>query len=246
MTVTVVIPCYNEEAYVGRLLQDLTKQTVQPEAVIVADCHSEDKTVNVAQTFAKQLPLRIVQSPYRSAAAARNTGADAAKTDFLLFLDADMRLPPAFLAKLKRRAQTKQVDFVSPRLKTEGRHPVDHLLVWFINLWTHFYHMLIRRHAAGVGGAMLIKRETHYAIGKYNPRLREFDDIDYMRKMWKHKISFAYARNAVTTTSNRRLVRQGRFATLLQSLSDHHFLVRRFVRPLMKKLGIKPHWSDLD
>src|SRR5580698_3542279 len=97
MTLSVVIPCYNEEHYVGKLLEDLTKQTVQPDFVFVVDCHSKDKTVRVAKSFSNQLPLTVLMAPYRSAASARNTGADAATTDYLLFLDADMRIEPNFI-----------------------------------------------------------------------------------------------------------------------------------------------------
>jgi len=246
MTVSVIIPCFNEENYVGKLLKDLSKQTSKPSAIYVVDCQSKDKTVAVAQSFVGKLPLSVLQSPYRSAAAARNAGAEAAKTDFLLFLDADMRLTPTFIERLLHTATAKKADFVSPRLHIEGRHPVDHAVMRGLNLWNHYYHMGIRRRAGGVGGAMLIRSKTHSAIGGYNPLLREFDDIDYMVKMWKHNVSFAYARGAVATTSNRRFTRQGRLVSLIQGLSEHHFLVRHVVRPVMKKVGIKPYWHDLD
>ena len=246
MTVAVVIPCLNEEHYVGKLLEDLAKQNTKPNEVFVVDCHSKDGTVRSAKGFVHQLPLSVLQSPYRSAAAARNTGADVAKTDFVLFLDADMRIKPDFIERLVNKASAKQVDFVSPRLSIEGHHPFDHLIVWCLNFWNYFYHMILRRHAGGVGGAMLIKRSAHKAIGGYNPKLREFDDIDYMMKMWKHGTSFAFCWKAAATHSNRRFVKQGRLISVIQGLSEHHFLVRRVVRPIMKGLGIKPQWHDLD
>jgi glycosyltransferase involved in cell wall biosynthesis len=89
MTISIVIPCYNEEKYVGKLLEDLSRQTLKPTSVFVVDCDSGDKTTEIVQRFLKQLPLQLFRSTYRSAAAARNTGANASKTDYLLFLDAD-------------------------------------------------------------------------------------------------------------------------------------------------------------
>lgn len=238
MTIAVIIPCLNEEQYIGKLLEDLTKQNAKPNEVFVVDCDSKDRTVKVAEQFMNQLPLSVFQSPYRSAAAARNTGADAAKSDFLLFLDADMRIKPDFIERLMNKASSERVDFVSPRLKTESHHPVDHLVMWGLNFWNYFYHMLLRKHVGGVGGAMLIKKSTHEAIGGYNPKLKEFDDIDYMMKMWKHKVSFAFCWKAAANHSNRRLVEQGRLATIIQGFSEHHFLVRHVVRPIMKKLEL--------
>lgn len=131
MAVTVVIPCYNEENYLGRLLQDLTVQTQSPDAVIVVDCHSRDKTVGVARSFSKSLNrLQILQAPCRSAASARNTGAAAATTDYLLFIDADMRLPSDFLFQITKRARDKHSDWVAGKLKSEGHHPIDHIVCW--------------------------------------------------------------------------------------------------------------------
>jgi glycosyltransferase involved in cell wall biosynthesis len=247
MTTAIVIPCYNEQDYVGKLLEDLTRQTRKPDAVFVVDCDSEDKTVAVARGFSKRLPLKVLQSNYRSAAAARNTGADAAQTDYLLFLDADIRIKPSFIATLVDKADLKQVDFVTPRIGSDGHHPLDHLFAWSLNCWVYFYRMLISHKPSGVaGGAMLIRRSTHKAIGGYNPRLREFDDIDYIHRMQKHHISYAFAWQAKAVASNRRLVRQGRLATVLQTIPDNYLLTRRIIRPVMKLLGIKPKWHDLD
>jgi glycosyltransferase involved in cell wall biosynthesis len=247
MTLSVVIPCYNEEHYVDKLLGDLTQQTTMPDSVFVVDCHSKDKTIKVAQRFSNKLPLSVLTAPYRSAASARNMGADAAKTDYILFLDADMRIAPDFVGSLKNRAISKQVDFVTPRLKIEGHHPADILFAWILNLWVYFYRMVARRQASGTaGGAMLISNKAHHVIGGYNPKLREFDDIDYIHRMWKHHITSSFDWRAVAVASNRRSSEQGRFATILQSIPDDYFLARHIVRPVMKKLGIKPKWHELN
>jgi glycosyltransferase involved in cell wall biosynthesis len=246
-TLSVVIPCYNEEHYVGKLLEDLTKQSAVPESVFVVDCHSSDKTVKAASKFLHQLPLTLLQSSYRSAASARNTGADAAATDFLLFLDADMRIKPNFVAQLKNTAMQKRVDVVAPRLKIEGHHLLDNLFVWNYNLWIYFYRLVLGRPAPGTaGGAMLIKRSSHHTMGGYNPKLREFDDIDYVHRMWKHKISFYFDWKPAAVTSNRRQLEQGRLATFMQSIPEDYILTRRVLRPLMKKLGIAPKWHGLN
>jgi glycosyltransferase involved in cell wall biosynthesis len=246
MLVSVIVPCHNEENYVGLLLHDLTEQTHRPDAVYVVDCQSEDKTVKIANRYAKELPLKTLQSPYRSAAAARNTGAAAAQTDFLLFLDADMRIGPHFIANLIHKATTDGVDFVTPRLRAEGHNPLDHLFAWSLNLWVYGYRMVISHKASGVaGGAMLIKRSAHEAIGGYDPKLREFDDIDYIHRMQKHHLSYAFAWQAAAVHSNRRIKEQGRMATALQAVPEHYFIARYVVRPLMRKLGIKPKWHDV-
>ena len=246
MSVTVIIPCYNEEKYVGLLLQDLVAQTQQPDEIIVVDCHSSDSTVTVAKGFTKSIKLSILEAPYRSAASARNTGADGTDSDYLLFIDADMRLPADFVLQIMKRAATKHSDFVAAKMRSEGHHPIDHMVCWSINFSIYALHMKLRRHPAGVGGAMLVSHRLHNLIGGYSPQLREFDDIDYFMRMWKHPVSFTYARKAVAITSARRPREQGRLNSILQGMSDHHIFVRLFIRPLMKKKGILPKWHGLD
>jgi len=246
MTVTVVIPCYNEEGYVGHLLQDLTGQSQRPDAVIVADCHSNDATVSEARRFSKRLNLKILQSPYRSAAAARNTGADVATTDYLLFIDADMRLPQDFIYQITKRAHDKRCDWVAAKLKSESHSLIDHIVYWGVNLSTYGYHMAYKRRPAGTAGALLVRRKLHNLIGGYTPGLREFDDVDYFMRMWKHKVTYAYARKAVARTSIVRHNDHGKLLRVLQGVSAHIFFGKYLIRPMMKVFGIKPKWHELD
>jgi glycosyltransferase involved in cell wall biosynthesis len=244
MSVTIIIPCLNEEGYITRILTDIVQQTVKPEAIFVVDCQSIDQTVQEAQTFKSKMPLTILQSPYRSAAAARNTGAKAAKTDYLLFIDADMMIPDDFVERLNDCTQKKQLDFVSPHFISEGKHPWDRFIVWTFNITTEIIYMRLMKRPAGIGGAMYIRKSLHDSIGGYDSSMREFDDLDYCRRLALVKPTYAYARRAIAIISNRRAVKQGRFNTFLQTLPDTYYLVRLIVRPLMKILKIEPKWND--
>lgn len=106
--------------------------------------------------------------------------------------------------------------------------------------------MTYKKRPAGAGGALLVSRKLHNLIDGYDAHLREFDDVNYFMRAWDYPVSFAYAKRAVAITSNRRHKEQGRLALILQGMSDQHFLVRHFVRPLMKKLGIQPKGRELD
>ncbi len=246
MSISVIIPAYNEEDYIGKLLEDLTHQTNKPEQVIVADCSSEDGTVVTVLKFTDVLPLEIVNTQIRSAASARNSGASATQSDYLLFIDADMRIRDNFVEKMVSHTEGKGADFVSPRFRAESRHPIDALVVWYINLWIRFYHMFMRRRAMGIGGALLIRKSKHDAIGGFNPEKREFDDIDYCWRLNKEGVTFTFAWEAIAITSSRRFDEQGRLKTIIQGLPDNHLLVRKIVRPSMKRLGVEPKWKDKD
>jgi GT2 family glycosyltransferase len=91
-TVSVVIPVYNAVETLGDQLEALCRQTYRGEwEVIVADNGSTDGSREVATRFLARLPnLRILDASSRpGAAAARNIGASVAKSDLLVFCDAD-------------------------------------------------------------------------------------------------------------------------------------------------------------
>lgn len=57
---SVIIPTLNEEKFLPNLLTSLSEQTEESFEVIVVDGKSKDKTVAVAESFKKKLPLRVI------------------------------------------------------------------------------------------------------------------------------------------------------------------------------------------
>lgn len=85
--VSVIITTKNEEEVIGRLIQSITRQTFKNIEIILVDNNSEDKTLEIA----KKMGVRVYSfGPERSAQ--RNFGAQMAKGEYFLFLDADMEL----------------------------------------------------------------------------------------------------------------------------------------------------------
>ena len=94
MTVSVIIPTYNEAKYIGNCLSSLERQTFKAKEIIVIDDGSTDKTVEALSEF------RILRQAHQGAGAARNLGAKHAIGDILVFVDADMEFSPQFLDEL--------------------------------------------------------------------------------------------------------------------------------------------------
>lgn len=88
--VSVIITSKNEVDVIGKLLKSIIKQTYKKLEVILVDNHSTDNTLKIAKSFKK---VKIYQwGPERSAQ--RNYGAKVSSGEYLLFLDADMKLLP--------------------------------------------------------------------------------------------------------------------------------------------------------
>jgi glycosyltransferase involved in cell wall biosynthesis len=102
--VSIIIPCYNEEATIRLVLEALLQQTFPLEQmeVIIADGMSTDQTRAEIEAFREEHPtlnLRIVDNPKRDIPAALNTAIAAAKGEIVVRLDAHALPYPEYVAR---------------------------------------------------------------------------------------------------------------------------------------------------
>ncbi len=92
--ISVVIPTYNEEKFLPKLLESLKVQTYKgPYEVIVVDNNSTDKTSEIAQSMG----ARVIKEKKQGYAHACNAGFYGAKADIIARADADYVLPKTWL-----------------------------------------------------------------------------------------------------------------------------------------------------
>jgi glycosyltransferase involved in cell wall biosynthesis len=89
--VSVIIPCYNQGAFVGEAIQSVLAQSHQHYEIIVVDDGSTDNSATVIRRYPSVLYIRQANL---GLAAARNRGLEAATGEYLVFLDADDRVWP--------------------------------------------------------------------------------------------------------------------------------------------------------
>ncbi|MCL5670947.1 MAG: glycosyltransferase, partial [Acidobacteria bacterium] len=102
---SVIIPTYQRAAVLAETLDALGRQTTLDFEVIVVSDGSDQETSDLARTYKAAFPLRWIFNPQNQGqASARNTGAAAAESDILLFLDDDTTpLPGCVEQHLRRR-----------------------------------------------------------------------------------------------------------------------------------------------
>jgi glycosyltransferase involved in cell wall biosynthesis len=96
LTVSVVIPAYNVEGYVGDAVRSALHQTYPLEEIVCVDDGSTDGTLEVLRHLESQHPERIqvLTGPNQGASAARNRGMAKTTGEYIQFLDADDILLP--------------------------------------------------------------------------------------------------------------------------------------------------------
>ena len=94
--VSIIIPCYRQEAYLGEAVRSALDQTYPHLEIIVVDDGSPGDVAGVVAPFPGVKLIRLFNS---GAAVARNRGMAEAAGSYLLFLDADDRLLPDAVAR---------------------------------------------------------------------------------------------------------------------------------------------------
>ena len=97
---SVVVPAYNEAAYLGRALDSLQHQDYGGTyEIIVVDNNSTDSTADIAARHG----VRVVREPQQGVCAARQRGADCARGEIIISTDADTTQPRDWLRTIDAR-----------------------------------------------------------------------------------------------------------------------------------------------
>ncbi len=196
--ISVIIPTLEEEKYLPLLLKDIKKQTVQPEEIIVVDARSKDKTVEIA----KRKDAKVIITK-KGVSHQRNLAAKKARGDWLLFIDADMRLPDKDTIK-KMIPNNNDTVAVVPRMTVEEKHRSLHHRVFTEpgNIIARFFP-----HHTARGGCLLVQRAAFKRIGGFNVGMAVSEDLDLGRRIARvGRVQYA---NVTVHESNRRYARHG-------------------------------------
>lgn len=206
---SIVIPTYNEEAYLPQLLRSIQAQTYKEYEVVVADAHSKDRTREIAI----ELGARVVDGGMPSAG--RNKGAAAANGDLVLFLDADVVLPDVkfleeTIAEFDKRglgAATCAVDPMSERVIDKVMHSTFNYFMWVTQAFVP--------HAPGF--CIFAKKIVHDAISGFDEEIKLAEDHDYVGRAAKVE-KFGLLNSHKIPVSVRRFDRDGRLNIIFKYL----------------------------
>ncbi|WP_353942905.1 CDP-glycerol glycerophosphotransferase family protein [Streptomyces sp. HUAS MG91] len=121
---TVVVPIYNVEDYLGDCLESLSAQTMRDLEVVMVDDGSTDGSGTIARAHAERdSRFRLVEQPNAGLGAARNTGIRHATGAHIAFVDSDDVIPEGAYALMLDTLEASGSDFVTGnvfRLRADG------------------------------------------------------------------------------------------------------------------------------
>ncbi len=205
---SIIIPTFNEGKNLSLLIDSLKKQDFEGDfEVIVADNDSKDKTLKVAKEFG----CKIIEGGYPSVA--RNNGAKVARSNILLFVDADIVLPEDFISNSLSEFKEKDLDlagfFLSPR---EGGWALKASYAFLYNFLVCFLGGKILPHATSI---IMAKKGLHTKLKGFDETVIFGEDYLYAREGAKIG-KFGIINSSFVYVSTRRFERDGLFKTVLK------------------------------
>lgn len=110
--VSVIVPVYNMEKYLGICLSSLVHQTFKDFEIIVINDGSKDRSEDIIKDYQKQYPnlLKYYSFPNQGISKSRNYGLKVAKGKYVTFIDSDDYVDIHFLEKMYERITTSKAD----------------------------------------------------------------------------------------------------------------------------------------
>lgn len=206
-TISIVIPAYNEELYIGPCLEHLMKNMHHFKEVIVIDNASTDKTSQIVQ---EQYPqVKLVYEANKGTTWARARGLKEATGDLVAYLDADTQMPLEWVGKaLNIFNKDKEIVSVSgPYRYYDGPISTRVILnaIWWMSapITSRLVGYMV------LGGNFIAKKEALDGMEEFDTSITFYgDDTDIARKLSKMgKVVFRM--NFFTYSSCRRYRKLG-------------------------------------
>lgn len=171
--VSVVMPCFNNAAYIKQALCSVFEQTYSPMEVIVVDDGSTDDSAELLAQLQSRYAFTVVRQPNRGVSAALNLGLALAKGEFVITPDSDdVLLPQAVATRVSYLKRYPGVGLVGGKViytNAEGEETKREALQ---GMETYsFARLLANAHAVGAPVAMY-RMAALRAVGFYNPAIR--------------------------------------------------------------------------
>lgn len=199
---SVIIPTLNEEVCLPKLLSDLGKQKNNHFEVLVIDGGSTDNTLAEAKEFTKKLKLKIYTNKEKGVSPQRNFGAKHAHGQYLVFFDADVRIPHNFLDRLEVQIKKQGGYLYTTRLAVDNDSQTQLALIEFTNFIVEIFNTLGKPFAPGFD--IIIEKRFFEKLGGFDVTLKLAEDHDIVQRARRSGVLLKILKHPVLYASLRR------------------------------------------
>ena len=220
--VSIVIPAYKAASFIGETLKSVFAQTFTEYEVIIINDGSPDteELERILDPYRER--IHYLKQENRGAGAARNTGLQAARGEFIAFLDADDLWLPDYLAEQIKFIGGHNVDVVCADAILFNDSSVDRktyletLMSGRAEKGPVTFFGLVSAEQSLITSGIVARREPIFKVGLFDEALRNSQDFDLWLRLARHGARMAYQRRVLL-----------RYRSHDESLSGNAFNIRR-------------------
>ena len=213
--VSVIIPAYNEEAYIRDTIKSIKAQDYPGTIEIIVGLNGcSDNTEEIA----KSEGVHVAKTDSKGISVGRNVGAKIARGQILIFSDADTTLPSDCIRKLVMPLQ----DTSRGIAVLGGRPDKGGLVVRAVFVFANFYAR--RKKASPPGPVMAVHRTVFDAVNGFDESLPQGTSTDFIWRVQKAGARYIYVPGITVATSVRRFEKHGIFWQMLSWRKNHKLL----------------------
>jgi glycosyltransferase involved in cell wall biosynthesis len=195
-----MIPTKNEESNIGFLLKELLEQLSQDSKIIIADASSTDNTLNIIESFKDN---RIIITKGGLPAEGRNSGFKLSSSEYVLFLDADIKIKKNTIKNLLKFLDKHKPDLSTTYIVCDSKNIFSKIIYLLSNLFVILSKL---DKPFVIGGFFVIKSDVFMDLGGFDEEVMHCEDylLSRLIKPSKFKILPGYV-----TTKDRRIKKMG-------------------------------------
>lgn len=176
LRVSVLIPCYNAEAYIAEAIRSALDQTRRPDEVIVVDDGSGDRSGTIARRFGGI--VRVLAGAHGGVSAARNIGLAEARAELIALLDADDVWERDKLARQVPRFADPEVGLTCSRTENIDANGTCDRGPWPQECPEGYVFERLYRDNWIPNATVVVRRNAVREVGGFDEALRKAEDFD--------------------------------------------------------------------
>ncbi|MES2315494.1 MAG: glycosyltransferase [Patescibacteria group bacterium] len=192
--ISIVVPVYNAEKYIGETLHSIVRQTYKNFEVLVVNDGSIDNSADIIKAFAdKDSRINLINQVNKGLSGARNTGMAQAKGEYIAIIDSDdLMLPNKIASQYAWLESHPEYDITYSNLyyfvdKKDGiylysmPHPSGQIYQEILEYGTFINP-----------NTVFFRKKLYEKLGGFEEGMRRTEDLDYWLTLAYNKVGFLY------------------------------------------------------
>lgn len=182
-TISIIVPVYKVEKYIHRCVDSIMNQTITDFELILVDDGSPDNCGAICDEYAeKDSRVRVIHQQNRGLSCARNAGIDAAKGEYICFVDSDDLVLPDYCRVLLEQLRRENCDICACGVLRflDGEEPTIEEKLLTVRTLTSIEYMMLQ-----------LEKKTEFGVWNKLFRRDLFDKLRFMSDKRNEDVIFS-------------------------------------------------------